>query len=129
MVWYVIFSLAAVMVVFMSGFLYRKGDRRFAAGIFILSSVVIINAGAKTIREAKFGGYASTTPEPAIYNVIFIHELGEDEILVAVHIDSSSYKRVFQLKKEWLLDKNIPFAPEHLVVLEGDEEQLVVLFN
>jgi hypothetical protein len=129
MAWYVIFTLIAVVVIFMSGLLYEKGYQRFAAGALTLGFVIVLIAGMETIRKTRFDGYTSTTPEPAVYNVIFAHELSKDEILVGVHVVDSSYKRVFQLKKEWLLNKNIPFTPEHLVVSEGDEEQLVVLLR
>ncbi len=129
MTWYVIFTLIAVVVIFMSGLLYEKGYQRFASGFLILGFVMLFIVGMETIRKSRFDGYTSITPEPDVYNVIFTHELSEDEILVGVHLDDSSYKRVFQLKKEWILDKNIPPASEYLVVSEGDEEQLILLLR
>lgn len=129
MVWYVIFTLIAVIAIFVSGLLYEKGNQGWAAVILILSSVIVFSAEIETLRKTRFDGYTSITPEPAVYNVIFTHELGEDEILVGVHPSDSSYRRVFQLEKDWFLDKNIPSTPKHLIVSEGDEEQLVLVLR
>jgi len=128
--WYVIFLIIAVGALFASGWLSRSEKYKGAVGALLgIGLAILYIVGTEAIREARFDGHTSTTPEPAVYNVIFIHELSEDEILVGVHLDDSSYKRVFQLKREWSLDKNIPPAPEHLIVSEGDEEQLVIVLR
>lgn len=129
MVWYVIYTLVVVVVIFMSGLLYEKGYQRFASGFLILGFVMLFIVGNELIAKTMFDGYTSSTPEPAVYNVVFVHKLSEEEILVGVHLGSSSYKRVFQLKKEWFLVEDFPPAPKYLVVSEGDEEQLILLLR
>ena len=130
MTWGIVAISVAVGMFVASGSLISNRKWRFIAVLPLVTGAALLTLGNDGIvAEAKFDGYTSITPEPAIYNVMFIHELSKDEILVAVHIDSSSYKRVFQLKKEWILDKSIPPAPEYLTVSEGDEGQLILLLR
>ncbi len=129
MIWDVIVILVAVVAIFMSGLWFRGNNKVLLGLMFGLGLVLLIIVGNDLITKTKFDGYTSVTPEPTVYNVVFTHELGEDGILVGVHLDSSSYKRVFQLKKEWFLDEDIPPAPKHFVVSEGDEGQLILLLR
>jgi len=129
MIWDVIVILAAVVAIFMSGFWFRGNNKVLLALMLGLGLALLIIVGNDLITKTKFDGYTSATPEPAVYSVISVHELSEEEILVGVHLDDSSYKRVFQLKKEWFLDEDIPPAPEHFIVSKGDEGQLILVLR
>ncbi len=150
MVLFIIFSLIAGMAIFAAGLLLSllfsigggKGlvVKLVSGGLLVLGFVMIFSAGlgainkarSEAIKEAKlFEGYVSITPEPAIYKVIFVHELNKKEILVGTHIVGLSYKRarVFQLERELFVSKEIPIRPEYLSVLKSDEGRLILLLR
>jgi len=150
MVLFIIFALIAGIAIFAAGLLFSlsfsigggKGSvvKLVAGGLLVLGLTVVFSAGLGAINEARseaikeaklFEGYVSITPEPAIYRVIFVHELNKKKILVGTHIVGLSYKRarVFQLERELFANKKIPPTPEYLAVSEGDEGQLVLLLR